>query len=70
MSELMRWQPDAAGPVPSPCNNVCRINVASGYCEGCWRTIDEIGRWARLDDEARRAAWRELQRRAAEGAAP
>ncbi|WP_130430865.1 DUF1289 domain-containing protein [Rivibacter subsaxonicus] len=57
-----------AGAVPSPCNSVCRIDAASGYCEGCWRTIDEIVQWARLDDGAKRAVWHELHRRAAEGA--
>lgn len=69
MSTVPHWQPGTPGVVPSPCNNVCRINVSSGYCEGCWRTIDEIAHWARLDDEAKRDVWRELQRRE-EGAAP
>jgi len=32
--------------VPSPCVDVCRMNEATGYCEGCWRTIDEIARWS------------------------
>jgi hypothetical protein len=46
-----------APAVPSPCTNVCRINAASGYCEGCMRTLDEIAAWSRLDDEAKRAVW-------------
>ncbi|MGA1318970.1 MAG: DUF1289 domain-containing protein, partial [Rubrivivax sp.] len=28
--------------VPSPCINVCRIEPASGWCEGCARTLEEI----------------------------
>jgi uncharacterized protein len=28
----------------SPCINVCRLD-ANGYCVGCLRTADEIGRW-------------------------
>ena len=63
MSALPTWPPDAPGQVPSPCNNVCRINASSGFCDGCLRSIDEIVRWARLDDEAKRAIWRELPQR-------
>lgn len=50
-------------PVPSPCTNVCRMNDASGWCEGCFRTIDEIIAWAVLDDAERRAVWRQLEAR-------
>ncbi len=31
----------ASGP-PSPCIAVCRLDEATGFCEGCFRTIDEI----------------------------
>jgi hypothetical protein len=47
-------------PVPSPCINVCRMDAASGYCEGCLRTIDEIAAWSGADDAARRAIWAQL----------
>ena len=48
---------DAARAVPvlSPCTNVCRMDPRTGWCEGCWRTIDEIAAWAALDEDARRA---------------
>jgi hypothetical protein len=49
--------------VPSPCVSVCRIDPASGWCEGCLRTIDEISHWSLLDDDEKRAVWSELQRR-------
>lgn len=49
--------------VPSPCTNVCRMHEASGWCEGCLRSIDEIAAWASLDDEAKRAVWRLLPQR-------
>jgi predicted Fe-S protein YdhL (DUF1289 family) len=55
----------AAGTVPSPCISVCRIDPATGCCAGCRRTIDEIARWASLDDAAKRAIWAELERRRA-----
>ena len=32
--------------VASPCIDVCRMDAASGYCEGCRRTLDEIASWS------------------------
>ena len=43
------------GRAESPCIDVCRIDVATGLCEGCLRTIDEIAAWSTLDASARRA---------------
>ena len=40
--------------VPSPCISICRMNDATGLCEGCLRTLDEIAAWSVLDDDARR----------------
>jgi len=54
-----------ATPVPSPCNSICRIDPASGFCEGCWRTLDEIVAWSTLSDQEKRAVWTELERRRA-----
>ena len=31
----------------SPCINICRMHAATGWCEGCARTIDEIAEAAR-----------------------
>jgi predicted Fe-S protein YdhL (DUF1289 family) len=33
---------------PSPCIGVCRIDGKTGWCEGCWRTLDEIADWPLL----------------------
>ena len=33
---------------PSPCINVCRMDAASGLCEGCARTLAEIAGWLSL----------------------
>lgn len=49
--------------VPSPCVNICRMDAASGLCEGCQRTIDEIASWSALDDDARRAVWSRVEAR-------
>jgi predicted Fe-S protein YdhL (DUF1289 family) len=32
--------------VASPCVNVCRMNEASGHCEGCRRSLEEIASWS------------------------
>ena len=50
--------------VPSPCVSVCRMDEASGLCEGCLRTIDEIAAWSRLGDAAKRQVWQQLALRA------
>jgi prolyl-tRNA editing enzyme YbaK/EbsC (Cys-tRNA(Pro) deacylase)/predicted Fe-S protein YdhL (DUF1289 family) len=48
----------AAPPRPaSPCVNVCRMEARTGWCEGCWRTIDEIAAWSRLSDAERESVW-------------
>jgi hypothetical protein len=53
--------------VPSPCISVCRMDAVSGFCEGCFRTLDEIAAWGMQGDEERRAVWRLLVDRAKEG---
>ena len=52
-----------SGTVPSPCISVCKIDAATGWCEGCCRTIDEIAHWSLLDDDEKRAVWTDLDRR-------
>jgi len=62
----------AASPatVPSPCINVCRMDAATGWCEGCRRTLDEIAAWGGMSDERKRGVWQALaQRRQAATAA-
>ena len=50
-------------PVPSPCVNICRMDDATGWCEGCQRTLAEIAAWGSLGDEAKRAVWQALPAR-------
>jgi uncharacterized protein len=38
----------------SPCIAICVLDPASGYCRGCWRTIDEISQWLNLSREEKR----------------
>lgn len=56
-----------ARDVPSPCLSVCRMDMASGLCEGCLRTLDEIAGWSRADDEAKRRIWQAIDARARPG---
>jgi len=39
------------------------MNDATGLCDGCLRTIDEIVAWSVLDDDARRAVWNAIAQR-------
>ena len=55
---------DPVGSVPSPCISVCRMDAATGLCEGCFRTLDEIADWSMASDDAKRALWQTLVRRA------
>jgi len=50
-------------PVNSPCINVCVINAETGYCLGCFRTIEEISNWTKLAAEDRARIIHQLERR-------
>jgi hypothetical protein len=41
----------------SPCINICSIGP-TGWCRGCYRTLDEIAGWTRLDAGGRWAVLR------------
>ena len=49
--------------VPSPCVSICSMNPVSGLCEGCLRTLGEIGDWSRADDAAKRQTWQWIAER-------
>lgn len=49
--------------VPSPCISVCRMDPRTGWCEGCWRTLDEIGHWSSADTTARKRVWAAIEQR-------
>ena len=49
--------------VPSPCTQICRLNRATGWCEGCGRTIEEIGTWPTASDAEKRAILARLPER-------
>ena len=47
-------RPQAHHDHPISLHSVCRMNPATGYCEGCFRTIPEITDWGRADDDRKR----------------
>ncbi len=51
--------------LPSPCISVCRMNTAGGWCEGCFRTRDEIASWSQASDSGKRAVWTLIEQRMA-----
>lgn len=39
------------------------MNPATGWCEGCLRTLDEIAGWSTMTDLQKRAVWKLLPQR-------
>lgn len=50
--------------VLTPCIGVCMLGE-DGLCDGCFRSGDEIARWSRMSDEARRQLMARLPQREA-----
>ena len=59
-----------ARDLPSPCISICRMDPATGFCEGCLRTLSEIAAWSRMDDAGKRSVWRAIELRAEAGFGP
>lgn len=55
------WQRDE---IESPCVNICVVHPTERICTGCYRSIDEIGRWSRMSADERRRIMAELPARA------
>jgi predicted Fe-S protein YdhL (DUF1289 family) len=39
--------------IVSPCIGVCAINDSNGFCQGCYRTVEEIREWWNMTDQER-----------------
>jgi len=48
---------------PSPCTRICRIDLRTGWCIGCRRTLGEIADWPMLTPAEQHALLAELERR-------
>ena len=51
------------GTVPSPCVSLCKINLDTEQCEGCFRTLEEIINWGTSSDEVKREVWKKIELR-------
>jgi hypothetical protein len=49
-SATPKWQPP---PIASPCTKVCTMDQTTGFCKGCFRTIEEIAYWSTMGISAR-----------------
>lgn len=36
--------------IASPCVGVCSMDEATGFCQGCFRTLEEIRQWWEMDN--------------------
>lgn len=50
--------------IESPCVRVCVVHPEARICTGCFRTVDEIARWSKMDPEERREIMAALPDRA------
>jgi predicted Fe-S protein YdhL (DUF1289 family) len=46
--------------IATPCVKICVVDAESGLCVGCFRTLAEVARWARLSDADRTRIMGEL----------
>ena len=49
--------------IATPCIKVCIVDPESSLCLGCYRTLMEIGAWARLPEDERARLMAELPER-------
>jgi len=51
--------------VQSPCVSVCVIDDENGFCQGCFRTVDEIQGWWDLENAQKKQIIEEASKREA-----
>jgi predicted Fe-S protein YdhL (DUF1289 family) len=62
----LAWTGTMTQPRPkpsSPCTKLCLLDAATGLCEGCGRTRDEIALWGSMSEPQRRAVMATLDAR-------
>ena len=52
--------------VSSPCMSVCQMDEALGLCQGCLRTLGEIGAWGNANAAFKRQVWGNIEARVAQ----
>ena len=53
----------SAPTIPSPCISVCSMDDASGFCKGCFRTLDEVKSWLYYTDNQKQGVINQLEKR-------
>lgn len=61
MNTLPVWK---RNEIDSPCVQICVVHPTERICTGCYRTIDEITRWSKMDPAERIAIMATLSDRA------
>ncbi|MFD0909079.1 DUF1289 domain-containing protein [Ruegeria arenilitoris] len=56
----MIWKRDE---VESPCVQICVVHPTERICTGCYRTIDEITRWSKMESSERAEIMNDLPAR-------
>jgi uncharacterized protein len=54
----------------SPCISVCQMDAATGWCRGCYRTIEEIVVWGQASEALKAQVWQQLPQRHAQAQFP
>jgi predicted Fe-S protein YdhL (DUF1289 family) len=49
--------------IVSPCIGVCAMNDSNGFCQGCYRTVEEIREWWNMTDQEREKVMGTLDQR-------
>ncbi|PJZ27048.1 hypothetical protein CH352_08050 [Leptospira hartskeerlii] len=49
--------------VRSPCIKICNMDYDTGLCEGCYRTLEEIGRWTMYTEDERKSIRLKIEER-------
>lgn len=52
-----------SNPVMNPCINICRMDPNDQFCQGCWRTLREIGLWDQMTDQQKAEIAAAVERR-------
>ena len=52
--------------IASPCIGVCTMSEATGFCQGCYRTIEEIREWWDMAPERKSEVLSATEQRMAE----
>ena len=60
---LARPSPPEPNSVPSPCMSLCLMHPSAAWCEGCLRTLPEIGGWSRATVQEQHEVWVQIPER-------